>query len=74
MIVSSGLSGDSSSSRVPCEKGLCEIAIAVPILGSGDLKVMAAWQEGEEGTLPLGEQQTHLDRKIKGYRRKERLM
>lgn len=65
MIVSSGLSGDSSSSRVPCEKGLCEIAIAVPILGSGGLKVMAAWQEGEEGTPPLGEQQTHLDRKIK---------
>lgn len=63
--MSSGLSGDSSSSRIPCEKGLCEIAITVPILGSGDLKAMEAWQKGEEGTLPLGEQH-HLDREIKG--------
>lgn len=55
-------------------KDLCEIAITVPILGSGDLKVMEAWQTGEEGTLPLGEQQTHLDREIKGDLRKERLM
>lgn len=53
--MSRGPSGDSFSSRIPSEKGLCEIAIAVPTLGSGDLKVMEAWQKGEEGTLPLGE-------------------